>query len=79
MKSLKTLMYTGIKYFSCLLYTNSLLHFCAPDAKSFSQLTLHMEVKTVSRVPAVLDTNFPQLLLPLPCSDCFKRAEVDEA
>lgn len=45
MKSLKTLMYNGIKYFSCLLYTNSLLHFCAPDAKSFSQLILHMEVK----------------------------------
>lgn len=24
MKSLKTLMYSGIKYFFCLLYTNSL-------------------------------------------------------
>lgn len=78
MKSLKTLMYNGIKYFSCLLYTNSLLHFCAPDAKSFSQLILHMEVKTVQS-DCRLDTNFPQLLLPLPCSDCFKRAEVDEA
>lgn len=78
MKSLKTLMYNGIKYFSCLLYTNSLLHFCAPDAKSFSQLTLHMEVKTVQS-DCRLDTNFPQLLLPLPCSNCFKRAEVDEA
>lgn len=32
MKSLKTLMYNGIKYFFCLLYTNSLLHFCASDA-----------------------------------------------
>lgn len=48
MKSLKTLMYNGIKYFSCLLYTNSLLHFCAPDVK----LTVHMEVKTMSRVTA---------------------------
>lgn len=45
MKSLKTLMYSGIKYFFCLLYTNSRLHFCAPDAKSFSQLVLHKEVK----------------------------------
>lgn len=47
MNSLKTLMYNGIKYFSCLLYTNSLLHFCAPDAKSFSQPILHIEVTTV--------------------------------
>lgn len=31
MKSLKTLMYNGIKYFFCPLYTNSLLHFCASD------------------------------------------------
>lgn len=47
MKSLKTLMYSGIKYFFCLLYTNSLLHFCAPDAMSFSRLTFHTEVETV--------------------------------
>lgn len=71
MKSLKTLMYSGIKYFFCLLYTNSLLHVCAPDAMSFRRLVLHTEVET--------DTGFPQPLLPLSCSDCFKRAEVDEA
>lgn len=45
MKSLKTLMYSGIKYFFCLLYTNSLLHFCAPGAKFFSRLTSHVEVE----------------------------------
>lgn len=62
-------MYSGIKYSSCLLYTNSLLHFCAPDAKSFSQVILHTEVKTVSRVtfghqlPTASPTSFLQRLL----------------
>lgn len=36
MKSLKTLMYNGIKYFFCLLYTNPLLRFCASDASPVS-------------------------------------------
>lgn len=76
MKSLKTLMYSGIKYFFCLLYTNSLLHFCAPGAKFLSRLTCHVEVQLSE---GCLDTNFPQRLLPLSCSNCFKRAEVDEA
>lgn len=76
MKSLKTLMYSGIKYFFCILYTNSLLHFCAPGAKFFSHLTFQVEAELSE---GCWDTNFPQRRLPLSCSNCFKRAEVDEA
>lgn len=49
MKSLKTLMYNGIKYFSAFFFTQKPLAFLCFSYKSFKLLILHMEVKTMYR------------------------------
>lgn len=69
MKSLKTLMYNGIKYFLPFVHNSLFLCF---SCKSFKLLPLHMEVQLYRpatlepRLPPSLSSPFPGRLTPEP-------------